>query len=291
MLRPWGATRDSRRFAVLVSAAPRVVMPPAFCRAVLLHLCVLMLALLSGARAAAAPIVINTRPGWPLQDDGDGVCERLLLEMGRRADVEVQLQVLPEERAIRNASAGLDDGDGPRIREMDTIYPGLIRVDEPLLRFDFTIFVRADGPQPQTFDELRQLDVGVIRGWKILENRLSSARSLTRVRTGSLLLGMLTAERIDAAVWERTLGLGEAERGGFEGVEAVRPALISREMFLFLNERHALLAPRLAAALRSMKDDGAYDAIFEDVVGPGSPMRARAPERPAAPARGGGTDG
>lgn len=218
-------------------------------------------------------LVINTRPGWPMARDGEGVVERVLSEMAGRVGVEIELQFLPEERALLNASQGIDDGDGPRIREMGTLYPGLIRVDESLLRYEFSAFA-IDGTLPCSgWADLHPYDLAVIRGWKILEQKLADAHSLQRVRTPALLFGMLAAGRVDAVVIDRGIGVAELERLDLAGVHVLEPPLAVRDMYLFLHKRHSALCEPLAVALRQMKADGAYDFIFDEVLGPGDSMR------------------
>jgi polar amino acid transport system substrate-binding protein len=239
-----------------------------------LVVCVLLSALAAFPAQAEDALVINTRPGWPMAGSGDGVVERVLSEMARRVNVAFELQFLPEERALLNASQGIDDGDGPRIREMDTLYPGLVRVDEPLLRYEFSAFT-ADPTLPSSdWADLRPYDLAVIRGWKILERNLADARSLERVHTPTLLFGMLAAGRVDAVVIDRGIGLAELERLDLEGFHVLEPPLAVRDMYLFLHESHAALCAPLAGALRQMKADGAYDRIFDEVLGPGDSMRA-----------------
>jgi polar amino acid transport system substrate-binding protein len=236
--------------------------------------CLLLCAALALPSRAADPLVINTRPGWPMAHEGEGVVERLLSEMGARTGIDIELQFLPEERALINASQGLDDGDGPRIREMDSLYPGLVRVDEPLLHYEFSVFTTDPSLQSTAWADLLPYDLAVIRGWKILEKNLAQARSLERVRTPTLLLGMLAADRVDAVVIDRGTGLAEVERLGLEGIHVLEPPLAVRDMYLFLHQHHASLCEPLAQALRAMKADGAYDRIFDEALGPGDAMRA-----------------
>ena len=58
------------------------------------------------------------------------------------------------------------------------------------------------------------------------------------------------------------------ERLGLQSIRVLEPPLATREMFLYLNKKHLPLIPALTKQLRSMKDDGTYDRIFEKTLGP-----------------------
>jgi polar amino acid transport system substrate-binding protein len=53
-----------------------------------------------------------------------------------------------------------------------------------------------------------------------------------------------------------------------KGVHALDPPLATREMFIYLNRRHAALVPRLAEALREIKAEGLYDRLYREKVLP-----------------------
>jgi polar amino acid transport system substrate-binding protein len=65
----------------------------------------------------------------------------------------------------------------------------------------------------------------------------------------------------------RTLGLMD--------VTIAQPSLASREMFLYLNKKHEKLVPKLATALKEMKLDGSYYAIFKQTMTPYLPSKQR----------------
>ena len=71
-------------------------------------------------------------------------------------------------------------------------------------------------------------------------------------------------------VVERWMGLALAGQVGVEGLQVHEPPLAVREMYLYLHERHAGLAPRLAEQLRAVKRDGTYETVAREVLGVGS---------------------
>jgi polar amino acid transport system substrate-binding protein len=218
--------------------------------------------------AMARPLVVNSAWSWPISSPRwDGLFDRLVIEACRRVGVEVELQAMPAERSLRNVEAGRDDADGPRIAGLDRIYPHLVRVPEPLMVYEFVAFVTTASPETGGWDSLDPYAVGIVRGWKILEGSLAGVKSLHAVRTANLLLRMLARGRVDVAVYERRMGLALAERMGLAGVCVVEPPLTTQPMFLYVNERHRHLVPKLAGALREMREDGTTARIEAEVLG------------------------
>lgn len=225
--------------------------------------------------ASAQVLTINRAWHWPISSsDERGLFDRLIREAMGRVGVEVALQSVAAERSLRNVDLGLDDGDGPRIAGLEALYPHLIRVPQELVVYDFVAFaidpavsLRAVDPGgSDPWAGLAGHDVGIVRGWKILEQNIRGARTLTRVRTPELLLLLLAKGRVDVVVFERHMGLHLAHDVGLDGVHVLSPALATRPMYLYLNVRHAALVPRVAAALRAMKEDGTTARIVAEVM-------------------------
>jgi len=206
---------------------------------------------------------ISTFMGPPLSDtDGTGACDRLLTEAFRRIGIEIEIVHHPAERSISNADRGIDDGDFPRIAGLENRYPGLIRVPEKVLDFEFVVFAQEDFPVG-SWDSLAPYHVGIVRGWKILEENLAGVAMLIKARDQEQLFRLLGRNRIDVAVYARREGRYIAARQGLTSVRPLDPPLTVQEMFLYLNRKHARLVSRLAAALREMKQDGAYGRMMQ----------------------------
>jgi polar amino acid transport system substrate-binding protein len=82
---------------------------------------------------------------------------------------------------------------------------------------------------------------------------------------------MLAMDRIDVAVIERLEGLHFVRSMGLRDVTMLAPAYVEGDWFLYLNKKHAALAPRLAEQIRLMKRDGSYQRIFDQALGATSP--------------------
>jgi len=58
------------------------------------------------------------------------------------------------------------------------------------------------------------------------------------------------------------------EEMNYDELFHLEPPLVSRKMYLYVHKSHAALVPKIADALRSMKDDGSYQRIVSDSTDP-----------------------
>ena len=227
-----------------------------------------ILLLMAGpARAATLPVLVLNDTNVPpyTAPDQSGFLDAVAGAAFRRAGVKLKLVKLPAERALRNANAGIGDGELTRTAGLEVQYPNLVRVPEKLFDLSFTAFSK-DASIPARWDVLRQRQVGHIRGWKIYEQQLAGAPHVISVDDAAQLFRLLELDRIEVALYGRWLGNALVRQQGIKSVHALEPPLATREMFIYLHKRHAAMVPRLAAALRAIKAEGLYDRLYREKV-------------------------
>lgn len=223
------------------------------------------------AQAASAPeLVLNNVNGPPYTNpQKTGFLDRVGQEAFRRCGMVLRLVELPPERGLRNANAGLEDGDLTRIAGIEKNYPNLIRVPEKLLDWRFSAYTnRHDLRVPAHWKSLLPYNVGIIRGWKIAESNLIGAKKLVLVEDVNQLFRLLEKRRVDVVVYSREMGMWYLHEKGLRDVRRLEPPLESREMFIYLHKKHADRVAPLAAALRSLKQDGTYERIYRASMPP-----------------------
>jgi len=227
----------------------------------------LVLWLLSGHAVADEVLVINSGRGAPFATpQQDGFYDRLVVELFSRLGLRATTIKLPSERALINANSGIDDGNLARIRGLEKKYPNLVRVPEKIVSFEFLVFTNGLEFPVQGWESLAPYNIAYITGWKILENRAQYYRSVTRARDGPQLFGLLEAGRVDLVLYERWSGLWRMKQ--YPGrLRYLEPPLERRDLFLYVNRRHADRVAALTAALREMKRDGTYQQIFDETLG------------------------
>ena len=207
-------------------------------------------------------LVLSSVGGQPFSSpDGTGIIDRVLKEAFGRVGIEISIIIVPAERALLNVNDGIEDGNYLRISGMCDKYPELVQVPEKLVVWEFVAFSRKVDVEMKGWENLKPYDVAIITGWKILEENVRDTRSLFKVRDQSILFNLLGRDRVDIVVYSRLGGEAMVRHLGLTGVKALEPPLASREMFLYLNRKHAGLVAPVSEALSRMKEDGAYQNI------------------------------
>jgi len=189
----------------------------------------------------------------------DGYLDRIATEAFRRVGYKLRLVQLPSERGLMDANNAVIDGDLTRIEGLENQYPGLVRIPERIMNWKFAAFGKK-GQRIDSWKDIVNKRVGLIRGWKIYESKLKeeNARSIISTNDAQHLFSLLMLDRIDVALYERQLGLEIIKKEKLTDFEPKEPLLAKRHMYIYLNKRHAKLVPRLAAVLASMKKEGIY---------------------------------
>lgn len=232
-------------------------------------LCGLMLSGQLSLAANEPKLVLSDTYDVPYTTErGDGFLDVLLDAAFARAGLKISLVRVSPERALLNANAGIEDGVSARIAGLEKNYPNLMRVPEKVLDFPFVAFARTSKLSSANWDSLSKVVVGHIHGWKIFEQNLKPGTSTTIVDTAEQLFAMLEKDRIDVALYERWLGLALMKKMGIADIRVIEPALVEREMFVYLNKRHADKIPALTTALRALKTEGFYTKLCREKFAP-----------------------
>ena len=223
-----------------------------------------LIALAPCQKACARVFVLNTFDVYPYSTPkGTGTLDLIIKEAFRRIGQQVKIVWLPSKRAVINADQGIDDGDFVRVKGLEKVYHHLVMVPEKLCRFEFSAFVKDPSIRISGRESLKAYNVGIPRGSQILENTVTKVRSLTKVNDQNALFELLINGRIDVAVYDRRQGYGLMKACGITGIRAAGPVLLRSDMYIYLNRRYAGYVPRLAAAIRQMKQDGTFRRIME----------------------------
>lgn len=217
---------------------------------------------------AAAPLVLNTSYFPPINSpDKSGFLDLLYQELFARLGIAFEIQMLPAERALQNANAGIDDGDTCRIAGLQNTYPNLVHTSEPVMQYQMVVFSREENFQVSGQESLAPYGLGIVTGWKILERTTKEHPSRTMVDSADQLFRMLDQGRVEIALIERLVGMEAINRLGIKGIRILSPPFLAGEWFLYLHKKHQGLVPRIDAELRKMKQDGTYERIRQQVLG------------------------
>lgn len=223
----------------------------------------------STAMAETQTLVLNDTNDTPFTTkSGDGFLDIVAREAFRRAGLNLKLERLPAERGLINANIGLEDGDLTRIAGLEKKYPNLVRVPERLIDWHFVAFTRRTDLKSANWATLRGVSVGHIKGWKIYEQNLELHPQVTTADSAEQLFTMLDKNRIDVALYARSMGQALVEKMGIQNVRVIEPSLAEREMFIYLHRKHADKVAAIAAALRDIKREGLYSQVCREKLAP-----------------------
>ncbi|MFA7242940.1 MAG: transporter substrate-binding domain-containing protein [Sulfuricellaceae bacterium] len=219
--------------------------------------------------AWAEPILVLNSPFYAPVTSAkrDGVLDQVYLELSKRVGVTFEIHSLPAaERALINVNDGIVDGDVARVPGLEKKYPNMMRVPAPVMRYEMVVFSRDVDFKVAGADSIKPYNVGLVRGWKILEQAATGAKSVTTLESAEQMFSMLDKNRIDIALLEKLEGLQIVASMGINGIKVLQPNLLEGYWYLYLNKKHEALIPRIAAELRKMEKDGTLTRIYESVL-------------------------
>ena len=217
--------------------------------------------------ALETSLVLNTSNAPPNStEDHRGIGDRVVTEAFKRIGIKVRILKVPSERALINANNGIEDGNFARIEGIEAQYPNLIMVSEEITRFEFVVFSKKDNLKPAGWRWLKPYNVGIVTGWKILENNIRQTKYLITVKDEKILFGLLKADKADIVIYDKMQGLTYLKDIDETGIKYSEPPLAVRNMYIYLNKRHKALIPKLTEAIRDIKRDGTYKNIIEEVI-------------------------
>ncbi|MBD3669660.1 MAG: transporter substrate-binding domain-containing protein [Gammaproteobacteria bacterium] len=214
-------------------------------------------------QAARPALTLTTAALPPLGPSSTrmGFLQRVLESAFDSIGYDVEIIVLPGERALLNANSGLDDGDAFRAPGFEDAYPNLIRVPEKIGVMEFMAYSSPGAKIGRvTWKGLRDYTVAYANGWKIYERNVQ-AEEVTVVRNIKYLFPLLEQERADIVLLDRWQGLYMAKKQGVK-VKLLEPPLAKVDMYMYLHKKHDALVSKVVTVLRKMKQDGTYDEIM-----------------------------
>ena len=217
--------------------------------------------------ASEPDLVLSTWAKPPLSKvDHTGYLDKIIIEAFRRIDLEIDILQKPVQRSISDANNGKGDGEYIRISGLSRIYPNLIEVPEKVFDFEFVVFTKNHDVIINGWDSLKPYDVGIVIGWKILEENIRNVRNRVDVPTPESLFKMLALGRIDIAVYSRYLGSEIVKNLGLKNIFVKNSPLAVKPMYLYLHRKHQGIIPDLAKNLSDMKKDGTFSKIKNEYL-------------------------
>ena len=217
------------------------------------------------ASARAEPQIVTL--SFPGHEALSASAEDIVVELYRRIGYQVRESKVSMRRSLRESDAGESDGEMMRAADLETRFPDLIRVPEPLIEHDIVAFT-AGNPAllPRGWDDLSGHTVCARMGILLVEDKLNTLAGVrvSLAEGAEQVFRMLKAGRCDYAVLPRAAWI-EAQQAGITGLAEARPVLTHFTTFHFVNRRRAMLVPSLAAVLRQLRAEGYIARVQADL--------------------------
>lgn len=194
-----------------------------------------------------------------------GMLDRIAKEAFHRIGINAEIVFNSTGRSLEDVNEGLADAELNRIEGMEENYPNLVRIPEPNMVMHFVAFSKKDF-EIEGWESIRDLHIGIVKGWKILEENTADFPYVVLVPTETELFNMLDKDRIDIALYSKLTGYEQLMFRDLKDIYHLEPPLASRNMYLYLYKKHQDLVDKVADALRSMKEDGTYDQIVKETT-------------------------
>jgi polar amino acid transport system substrate-binding protein len=179
--------------------------------------------------------------------------------------VDLVIRKVPGARAIRLTTVGRLDGEVQRIGAFKKAFPTLIQVRPAINFLEATVFSSSVKFDVEGWESLRSHRIGVVRGIKFAIDNTAGMRRYIANDYRSL-FRMLNLGRLDVGVVPRINGLWHQAWMKSDRILELQPPLMHLDLFHYLHEKHAALAPILAAELSKMRREGRLAAIREHVM-------------------------
>ncbi len=215
------------------------------------------------------PLRLSTTSVHPLSTpEGTGLIDRIVTEAMQRLGRSAEIIYLPPERAILDLLHGLYDGTATRVAGLEVRYPSLVPVPYSFLTLDFVIFTKRRDVVVHRWDDLKDYNIAYIGGWKLPEQSIRSAQSITRVKNMEQLFGLLERDRVDLIIFARKMGVSYIKRSHISGIHLLAPALESKPMYIYLHQRHQSLVTPLVEVLGEMDAEGWIGEVKQQILEP-----------------------
>ncbi len=152
-------------------------------------------------------------------------------------------------------------------------WTNLIQVPGTVYQFDFVAFTRdlsnADlDVEGKGWGSLTPYRVAVPKGWVETGNYVNedNTTTLERITSPPKLFMTLRRKKTDLIIYERLMGYEIIKKLQLKNVHVLEPPLSSKEMFLYIHNKHADLVPKLVKALEEMKADGTFRKLVDQAL-------------------------
>lgn len=168
---------------------------------------------------------------------------------------KIQFDYLPAKRSLKLASIGYLDGEFYRHTFVETKFPSLVRVDIPLGKFDYDVWIYAGNNCMEDIDALEQLKPVGIRGVVFFEDFIypKSDVGYEEVANIGQAMEILQRGRADYTVHNKSVIEFHSKKSSVKLRNCFDTPLFSKYFYLYLHESNRHLVESIEQTLREAK--------------------------------------
>jgi polar amino acid transport system substrate-binding protein len=182
-----------------------------------------------------------------------------------KLDIKLVMEVVPSERSLMITNTE-GDAELMRVKNIKVLAPditdNLLIIPEALGVTEIVVFAKRTDIIINDWSSLDAYQNGVQSGIKLFE-KTPNKYSVTRIEQA---FRMLDKDRIDTVVSSRIVGLNIIKNLQLNDIKVLEPTLERHEVFTFLHKKHQALIPKLTEALKTMKINGEFEKIQQQVL-------------------------
>ena len=196
----------------------------------------------------------------------------------RPYSIEVEVIEMPGSRVISQVNSGQVDGDLCRVENFKTVSDddtsNYLIVNEPMVRTEIVLItlVQTEALQPITWESINEGKVAFLRGSKTIRKHLH-IQNRVALSSNIQVLEMVINKRVGSAIMFASVAekLFKLSPHLNEQLTIHQPAILSFNLFTYLNKKHVRLIPKIEYSLKQLKMNGfiANSANKYQVLAPG----------------------
>lgn len=191
------------------------------------------------------------------------MAKAVVREAYRRIGYHVRFEFFPSHRSLDMANRGESDGDIARIGEINKTLSNLVPVPTPIIHFKGVTFTKTITSNISTWEDLKKLRIGVIRGIQYSEigtRELSPffAEDMTHLFT------LLDHDMIEVAIAVSRAGQIEISRNfKGSGIHETGGVLYTGPLYHYVHKKNQSRVPELNTVLQEMEKTNEIEKIIE----------------------------
>jgi len=226
----------------------------------------LMLVVLIQPTYAQESLVFSTVEGG---SRGSKVCGEILRVASQRLGIDMNTWELPGARSLIMANHGSVDGELARIKDIETKYPNLIRIQVSCLDESIYLFVKSGKEFP--VDGWGSIPPNYVIGHRLGAKFIEHAATQFVIETAPVyspkqMVTLLDKGRVDGIIGTPEHIGGIISKLGIKGVVMLESPVHTVCLYPYLNKKHAQLIPMLTAVLKEMEVSGEIQKIQERII-------------------------